>query len=183
MTNLESFLLGEASHHLGHAAVATFPDQPFLNWQVNFEKARPNNGCTSCRDNPATYLNACEKMHDYFCAFKKKHYASTCSSTIPFSKIKQQIDEILRSEGNKDERSERWTGAIGENRLYDTDKDENERIEYSLHDWENQKARFHEGASSGVGTKLEVYKFHQAAMLHRSYVLKELLPSHGIAVY
>lgn len=44
----------KASGALGHSAVGTFPDRPFLHWSFNYEVS----GELSDRDNPASFLKA-----------------------------------------------------------------------------------------------------------------------------
>ena len=54
---------------------------------------------------------------------------------------------------------------------------------YDPEEWENDKKKFAHGISSRDGIATHVYRFHQAAAYHRYHVLKDMLPSHGIAVY
>ena len=54
------------------------------------------------------------------------------------------------------------------------------------YDWkegEHQKHDFVAFGSSEKGTESNCYRFHQAATYHRYYMLKDLLPSQGIAVF
>ena len=54
---------------------------------------------------------------------------------------------------------------------------------YDPEEWENDKKKFAHGISSRDGIATHVYRFHQGAAYHRYHVLKDMLPSHGIAVY
>ena len=175
-----SFLTEKATDALGHGGVATYPDRPFLHWRVTFERPRPGNGVVSDRDNPATYLEGCEKIHGYFSRFARDFY--TDSEQRSFDEFADQIDEILRFEGRMEERIEQWNSAFAENTIYRRAADEPPPT-YSSEDWEGEKNRFHTLASSRDGIDSPVYRFHQAAALHRYYVLKDLLPAHNIAVY
>ncbi len=55
-------------------------------------------------------------------------------------------------------------------------------LSYSKYDWEQQKDDFEDLENAHQMIEKEVYKFHQAAIYHRDYTLKQLLPKHGIIV-
>lgn len=83
---LSRFLVGSTKKFaIGHGAVATYPDKPFLHWRVAFKKPRPNNGTESFRNNTETYLEGCEKLHGYFSCFVKRWRSE--SKIQPFSEI------------------------------------------------------------------------------------------------
>ena len=181
MEDYLSIFLDIASGKLGHASVATYPDRPFLNWEVEFEKPRPSNGVVSNRDNPATYLEGCRNIYNYFRSFVKNRY--TDSDDRSFEDIRNKVDEILRFEGKKEDRIGQWLSAIRNNSIYTAAHGELGSVSYDPQDWEDQKKSFHNLYSSEKGLELDVYRFHQAATIHRYYVLKELLPAYNIAVY
>ena len=180
LRRIASGLFEAASGGLGHGGVSTYPDRPFLHWLVKFEKDRPGNGRVSDRDNPATYLEGAERLHDYLSRFARRQYCDAV--TIDFAAFSDVIEKILRFEGNKDARIERWREAIGSGQIYRPRTGEAE-VRYDEAEWEDEKSRFHTLATSTAGIDLPAYRFHQAAARHRYYVLKELLPKHGIAVY
>ena len=176
-----SWVAGESTGDLGHARVATYPDRPFLHWRVTFEKARPDNGNVSDRDNPCTYLEGCEKLHRHLSDFVRRR-DNPDAAHQPFEQFKDKVEEILRFEGEQKDRIKKWRTAIAKSDLYPAEDDE-VGILYSHEEWEREKDAFHKKKTSKEGTETHVYRFHQAAALHRYYVLKELLPAHGIAVY
>lgn len=176
-----SFCIEGSTNKLGHGGVGTYPDRPFLHWEVTFEKNRPGNVRVSDRDNPATYLEGCENMHAYFAQFATKYYTNANPRT--WADIKDVVNEVLRFEGNKAERIKQWREAIRDGSIYTPDPDEAEELNYSHEDWEGDKNRFHVAKTSREAANTHVYRFHQAAAIHRYYVLKDLLPSHGITVY
>ena len=180
LRSVASFMAEFLTGGLGHGGVATYPDRPFLHWRVTFENARPSNGTVSDRDNPKTFLEGCGKLHEHLSSFAQKYYANAESK--PFAEIKDQVDVILRFEGNEEDRIGKWKSAIESGAIYPADPSETE-ISYDAKDWEGDKIRFHTHKTSTVGIESHAYRFHQAAALHRYYVLKELLPAHGIAVY
>ena len=169
---------GSAS--LGHGGVATFPDRPYLHWKVDIDENRPGNGKHADRDNPVDYLEACEKMHGYFVDFAQRYFAS--SAPKEFSAISNRIETIIRFEGVKENRCAQWVEAIGDKSIYPAGADE-VNIQFDSTIWEDEKVKFGSSAASEISIDSHAYKFHQAAALHRQYVLKELLPAHGIAVY
>lgn len=172
-------LLEKGAKNLGHGGTFTYPDRPYLHWRVKFVRSRSHNGSVSDRDNPRTYMEGCEKLHRYLSDFAHDYYSA---APQPFEQFKGKVDEILRFEGKKEDRIEKWRTAIATNALYLAEDGEAD-IHYSHEDWEHEKDKFHELKTSKQGTETHIYRFHQAAALHRYYVLKELLPAHGIAVY
>lgn len=160
------------SRGLGHSGAATLPDLPYLHWEFEFKYNRSGNGRTSTRNNTATFLEACESLHSLFVRFAKMRYAD--SRHIPFSDLKEKIRAVLLFEDGENERCQKWidSGLAKGAPKYDP----------SI--WENEKvSAFVRAAKSQDTITCNIYRFHQAAAYHRYYVLKDLLPSHGIAVY
>lgn len=160
---------------LGHGAVGTYPDRPFLKWSFNFKKEDRSSGT---RDNPTTFLEGCEKLHKAFSDFADQAGVST--NPVEFDSIKDEVDQIIRLEAAKEGRIEAWIDAIDNGRLFELE--EREALQYSKHDWEQHKENFETLESSSQMLAKEVYHFHQAAIYHRDYTLKQLLPKHGIMV-
>ena len=187
---------------IGHAGVATYPDRPYLQWCFNFEKPRPhNNEITSIRDNRADFLEACKCLYTYFKTFAKaKKYPAADKyksfkdiekfkilnaffpgvsktkknkSITGYNSFMDSVMEIISKEVSMVEHIKAWkeSGLIPEDAAYDPKIWENERNEFCDHE-----------SSSDAITNL-VYRFHQAATFHRYYVLKDLLPKYGIAVF
>ena len=164
-----------ATGALGHGAVGTYPDRPFLRWRFNFKKDQKNSGW---RDNPATFLEGCEKLHKAFSGYA--HKAGVSKNPVQFKTIKKKVDTILRLERAKEGRIEAWIDAIESGSLFK--KEKHEAVHYSKHDWEQQRTDFEDLDNSHQMIGKEVYQFHQAATYHRDYTLKHLLPKHGIVV-
>lgn len=162
------------SNNLGHAGAATFPDRPYLHWGFDFMKPRINGETRSERDNPKTFLDGCEKLHSFFCQFAVERYPVGIGSQKKFAEFKEEIQEILSAEGTAEERCKKWQiSSLA-----------SEAPDYIPETWENEKRKLFETlpvSSEGINTN--AYRFHQAAAYHRYYVLKDLLPAHGIAVY
>ena len=176
MHELISSIAEITSGALGHGAVATFPDQPYLKWKFSYE----NSNEVSKRNNPQTYLEGCENLYLKLRRFSSLYYDSDQPTYSEFSKIKKPIKEILSVCGDKEERVNQWIDYIKRNKLFDVQ--ENEFLDYDETEWENQKIKFHKLKISSQVVKLSVYQFHQAADYHRHYTLKKLLPKYGIIV-
>lgn len=168
---------------LGHGSAGTFPDRPYLKWQITYEAT----GETVIRNNPETFLEGCEKLYNQLVLFgqaRNKNHEPIKS----FSSVKEQVATILATElpmkadsDGKKGRIDLWKQAITTGELYQPDQ--NEALVYDHRKWEQQKQNFHLLPSSAEGKHLDVYKFHQAATYHRYYVLKDLLPQNGIVVF
>jgi len=161
-----------ASKSLGHAGAATYPDRPYLKWKVSFARPRPDGDITSMRDNRNDFLEGCKCLHAFFSKFAKAKYKGSGNHT-KFDDIEKRIRSILSQEVEKKDRILAWkvSGLI------------NDCTSYNPEIWENEKMMFSKYSVSEDGINTKAYRFHQAATYHRYYVLKELLPNHGIAVY
>ena len=175
-----SWFAETASNSLGHGGVATFPDRPFLNWEVMFEKERNGEDLRVVRDNPADYMDACRKTHGYFEQFARMRYDSPIS--VEFGDVADEIETVIRLEGAKQDRSDKWLEAISANNSIGFEEEEL-GIEYDEQLWLSDIRDFSRLEKSEAGIDGSAYKFHQAASWHRHFVLKELLPKHRIAVY
>jgi len=178
MDNWRSFagsFAEKASGALGHGAVETYPDRPFLHWSFNYES-----GGISDRDNPKTFLNGCEKLYNLFVEFGQARDPAH-TPLKEFAGVKGVIEGILRSEKVMDDRISCWCEAINTNVLFNSEP--NEALSYNKKIWERQKSDFPTLEESSEAAELDVYKFHQAAIYHRYFVLKNLLPKHGIVVF
>ena len=177
-----SFLTEQLSGSLGHGSVMTYPDKSYLHWCVTFEKDRPGNGAVSDRNNPSTYLEGCEKFHTYLRGFVRQYYADGPTDR-PFAEIRQPLGDLITNQtDSKDERLQLWRDAIDADTFYTRENGE-QAPSYTPDTWEDQKQQFHQLPSSAEGITTHAYRFHQAAALHRYYVLKDLLPAHGIVMY
>ncbi|MDQ6976092.1 MAG: hypothetical protein Q9M22_05955, partial [Mariprofundaceae bacterium] len=118
------------------------------------------------------------KLHAAFSEYADK--AGIARNKVSFEKIRSKVDEILRVEADKEGRIEAWITAINNNELFK--KEDDEALYFSKNDWKQQKNEFKDLDNSADMTSKEVYQFHQAAIYHRDYTLKNLLPKHGIVV-
>ena len=176
LIKLKSDIAEFGSGALGHGAVATFPDRPYLNWSFTYE----NRNEISERNNPQTYLEGCENLY-----LKLKQFASLYYTNLPknqdFSEFKNSIKEILSTKGDEKERTNKWIDFIENNKLFNVE--EKKFLNYNAEEWEKEKKeKFDTLKKSSEIIQYPIYKFHQAADYHRHYTLKNLLPKYGIIV-
>lgn len=184
LTNIRSLIssVGEiGSGALGHGAVSVYPDQPFLKWSFEYEHANMTMRRRAYHDNPQTFLEACHNIHDMFRLLAHRHYKKILDAKAakPFSEIRDTLKEIIAVEENKFGRIEVWKAAAKAGKLYN--KKETIPI-YDPHKWEKQRDNFSNLTKPEKVVRLDVYKFYQAASFHKHYVLRDLLPKHGIVV-
>jgi hypothetical protein len=161
--------IGEwGSKGLGHGAVATYPDRPYLSWNFKYEKGRYGNGVESgMRNNQKTYLEGLKALHKKLSRAARNKYSNPGIQRFPDG----EINMILAVEGHGAKRIESWKQFL-KNHF------EEHIVEYSHKDWGNQKDDFDKTVSPDHIS--DCYRFHQAATHHRWYTLKDLMPEHGI---
>lgn len=174
--NIASKGAAVATGALGHGSVGTYPDRPFLRWRFDYK--RDTEKRAGWRDNPATFLEGCRALHKAFNQYAKE--ANIEKGARSFEQIEPLIDAVLRQEKAKEGRIEAWLDLINSGELYELESGESPY--YSLHHWEQQKEDFEDLETSKEMAQFDVYKFHQAAIYHRDFTLKQLLPKHGIVV-
>lgn len=167
------------SDDLGHGAVGTYPDRPYLSWSFDFVENRPGNGKKSKRNNQKTYFDGCKRLYEYFEMFCKKHYTQNHDGKS-FAQIEDVIKEILAFEHGKEERGQKWADSIKDGKFCTPDE-QDMQIAYTPTLWENEREKLSELDSNDI-IDTNIYKFHQAAALHRWFIFKDLLPKHGICV-
>ena len=175
---LASMGASTATGALGHGAVGTYPDRPFLKWRFRYMEDELNTG--EWRENQKTFLEGCEKLHAALSAFGKQ--SGWASDPVEFANIRDTVAGILAKEGNMAERTAEWQSKVLAGEIYPVaDKQkEIQALDYDHSEWEQEKERFSELSHSDEIIGSAVYQFHQAAAYHRNYTLRHLLPNHGI---
>lgn len=167
---------------LGHGAVATYPDRPYLKWSFLYEDTPPvsaqHDPDYPYRDNPAIFLRACEALHDRFTRFATAYYGRNARPLMTWPQLKQPVGNILRTPAHADGRVQIWKQAMthGDLRALDVCRD------YSHQPWTEAIAAFAGCADAAQFVQSDPYKFFVAADYHRNFVLKRLLPSAGIGL-
>ncbi len=160
---------------LGHGEALTHPDRPYLQWQFDYE--HPEKRSSGLRNNPATFLESCEKLHEMFCRFGKQHSGARLDDGRPFGVIRDTVSKILATQAPREGRIEAWEFAAESGALFA--KPEN-ILPYQGGQWAEEADMLREAEDSKAALDTSLFRFFQAAAMHRTYVLRDLLPSHGI---
>ncbi|MBQ0757033.1 MAG: hypothetical protein KBT54_08000 [Amphritea sp.] len=170
--------VAELGGALGHGPVATYPDRPFLTWQFNYEQ---ENQASGVRNNPATFLDGCKKLHQIFAYVKARVERDTSrgGSGKSFEYIQSSVETVLKTEAGKQGRIDAWqkaarSGAFGIAAPI-PEYDHN----HWKSQWEDLKAN-HTRSNQAIDT--DIFKFYCAAAYHRNYVIRDLLPKYGLVI-
>lgn len=161
---------------LGHGAVSTMPDRPYLTWSFVYEyDAGTGKAATATvmRNNQATFNAAAQALHGMFRRFAEKRPDLTDGSGRDYSAIAQAVADIIGVEAPREGRVKAWTDAAARGAFgvaeavppYDPDA----MAVRSGDGWQK--------ALSGAGMR-----FFQAAAQHRVFVLRDLMPGAGVLV-
>ena len=164
---------------LGHGAVLKYPDFPYLEWEFSYEHPKGSQRF-SHRKNAATFLEACEKIYGLFCSLDPKFQNPEIIQNKGFDRIRDRVKEILEfQETNREKRSAKWRSAAEEGILFYNPE---EILPYQGEAWKQSLDELSDHAESSEVYKMPAFRFYQAAATYRTYVLRELLPAHGLLV-
>lgn len=162
---------------LGHGAALTYPDRPYLKWQFLYQhpKRRPS----GLRDNPATFLEACEKLHTMFGRLAKIIPNAMQDNGRDFADIRDTVVRILATQASRDGREEAWKNAAKSGELFT----QGEAIRpYQGTQWMQGLDALRKETDSRKALQKPIFRFFQAAAVHRTFVLRDLLTRHGLVV-
>jgi hypothetical protein len=175
IANIKSWLAETVSGALGHGAVATYPDRPYLKWSFRYEYPQKKR---IQRDNVTAFLNGCRALHDMFSRFAEQNEKLSDGSGVPFAQIKEQVREILSYQARKEDRIKKWRTEAKKGSL-------GTKFEIPLYKpetWMKESAVLNSSDNSSAALKSHLYRFYQAASIHRQFVLRELLPENDLIV-
>lgn len=176
VSNIKAWIAETVSGALGHGAAATYPDRPFLNWSLTYEHPEPRQ---EWRDNHATFLKGCQALHGMFLRFAENAPDNTDGNGLEWQVIEDRVAEVLATQEGKEGRIEAWHAAAGDPALFGA----SEKIPvYDSKGWISSFSNLDGQAESNAALENHVYRFYQAAAHHRTYVLRDLLPRHGLIV-
>ena len=177
LRNIKSYIVEVVSGALGHGAVATYPDRPYLVWDFVYEKPKKKSGK---RDNPATFLEGCEALHNMFRKFVKFYpeFAEN-NSYKEFRTIRSELKRILNTQADKKGRIKAWQKAVKSGVLH---LSEEAIPKYKAEVWHKQRTAMDGKKHSTIALNRNAYRFYQAASVHRNYVLRTLLPKYRLIV-
>jgi hypothetical protein len=166
---------------VGHGAVATLPDRPYLSWEYQYEnvqKFAPRDRVR--RENLNDYLEACEELHKAFAEFAKDNPAhGDPANKTSWMDMRDRIHRILKEEKPKEDRIDLWKEAILSDDLFQTEQADG-LIAYDEKAWKSNRLCF--CADDRIHAH-DIFLYNKAAWMHRSYVLQELLPHFGLTLY
>lgn len=181
LQNIRSAMSGVAeitSGALGHGAVCIYPDQPYLKWRFNYEFPELCLDPVSIRNNQQTYLEGAKALYDLFVDFGKINSKYCNTDPIDFTNIIDILKEIFAFEASKYKRIDKWQEMTKMGHFYKNCKTGIPKYNYKA--WEKQHNSLTDIDQSSKIGNTEIYRFYQAASYHRHYILRELLPKHGI---
>jgi len=176
IANVKSWLAETVSGALGHGAVATYPDRPYLKWSFEYEYPRK---LLEERDNPKHFLEGCQALHGIFTKFGQANPALSTGAGVSFQDIRTSVKGILGYQAKMEDRIKKWRteaskGNIGPKSF---------RIPlYEPEAWMKQSATLNSSETSTAALRSNIYRFYQAASIHRQFVLRELLPDNKLVV-
>ena len=172
--------VANATGALGHGAVMTYPDLPYLEWEFCYE----GSDIRQTHNNPETFLEACEQLHGMF-----RIFASRCHSSyqdpgafVSFEKMRPTLQSILAVMHGKTMRIQAWKNALEDRSLYGRSET---LPDYNGKNWINELAEMKGSLQTTPSSDMRenpIFHYFQAARHHRSFILRELLPDHGLVV-
>ena len=178
--SVKSEAIETGSGALGHGAVLTYPDRPYMHWQFRYEDPRGiGRNDMQDRNNPRTFLEGAEALHGMFKRVRQIRDTVAADNGREWNEIVERVKAILEKPGRKEERIGHWQQAAATGDLY---AGSGEPMPfYEEHDWNEQREHLaDERADSSVVLDKAVFQFYQAAAVYRVYVLRDLLPKYGL---
>lgn len=168
---------------LGHGSTSTYPDRPYLKWQFKYDEddAEAENR-VSHRDNRETFFEGCHALHEVFVKFSQNNKGVyDAGDRRNFSDIEGTVKEILATEAPKAGRIKAWQDAAKKGDIFGSPNGES-IPDYNGESWNDEWKSFNEGDDYTKAIKSDVWQFYRAAAIHRTYVLRDLLPFYGLVI-
>jgi len=163
---------------VGHGAVGTYPDRPYLKWTYEYEKNKFIK--SDRRDNTANYMEACECLYYFFNEYCKKNpNERDPAGPRGWDSISHTIRFILGVEAPRDQRIPVWRKNIASGEFCEVTPID-KYIEYDKKLWMPNRIDW-ESDEKGIPVhETNACRFISAARRHRHFVLYELLPQIGL---
>lgn len=161
---------------LGHGAVLTNPDLPYLRWSFTYQ-----NGQVCERSNPETFLQACQALYERFVQFASLYYEHPPRRVIEWRALQATVADLLAIEAEADDRALAWKRMLKKG-VKGPLSGIAPCADYDHMPWVSQTHAFTKEGSAADFIRSHPYRFFVAADYHRNYVLKHLLPQHGLLV-
>jgi hypothetical protein len=180
LENIRSWLGETASGALGHGSVATHPDRPYLAWSFEYETPDAVEGKRSVRDNRVNFVQAFERLHDMFSRFAASRPDLRSNDRREFSSIEAAVRATVSVQATCDGRIAAWQEVAKAGTVFGRG---GETIpEYQGFAWNKLWHELDGSENSAAVQHHVVWRFYQAAAVHRTHVLRDLLPHHGLIV-
>jgi hypothetical protein len=161
---------------LGHGPVHTYPDRPYLGWTYQYE----HGGESVTRNNHNDFMDACGALHAMFSRFADARPDLRSDGGKSFTDVQGAVSNVLSTQAGKEGRIQKWQDAAESGELFATGS---ESIPvYSDLEWLEQRDSLAHAETPIATLDYPVFRFYQAAAIHRTYVLRDLLPEHGLIV-
>lgn len=180
LTNIKSWLGETASGSLGHGAVATYPDRPYLGWSFEYERPDAVEGKRSRRDNRVTFTEGFGRLHDMFRRFADRRRDLASNDGRAWDDIHAAVREVVAVQGPCERRVTAWQQAAQSGRVFGRGGEHIPVYRGLL--WNDHWHELDGADHCRVVESVPIWRFYQAAAVHRTYVLRELLPRHGLIV-
>lgn len=183
ITKLFGSVAEDLTGGLGHAAAYTCPDLPYLRWTYKYEEG-PHAGQELERENQQEFLESCQSLHGFLTRVAVVHPDWVDDSlAVPWSgELENNLRQILQVQDGTEERGAEWRKAFKNGKLHPAGKKGERFVEYDHKDWEGVRDKFSDLTRPGEIIAEDVYRFYQAASYHRHYLLRELMPQHGVVM-
>lgn len=179
--NIKCWLGETASGALGHGGVATFPDRPYLAWSFEYETRDAVEGKRSRRDNRVTFVEGFARLHDMFARFAARRPDLCDDDGREFADIAAAMREVVAVQAPCEGRVAAWQGIARSGRVFGRRGGES-IPEYQGLLWNDLWHELHGADNCAAVHHHAVWRFYQAAAIHRTHVLRDLLPRHGLIV-
>lgn len=164
---------------VGHGAVATLPDRPYLEWSFAYQ-THPGRPSLTRRQNPVQFLTACRELHRFFRDYARHSAGSSNAASRKWATIRPRVRKLLELKKPGDERILAWKQAIAAG-LFCEPTEADAAIRYDDTEWLPRSVRHTRNGDQQV-QEMDACRYIRAAHRHRDYVLHELLPGFGLAV-
>lgn len=167
---------------VGHGSVETCPDQPFLVWSFEYLGCEGYPAASSGdRNNPLDFIKASRSLHEMFVSARRAAEGSLGdpAGQRPFAEIEGAVTELVWTVAKTADRASAWKKMAAAGRLFNGDLSIPD-YDPGVMDRSRQKLCSLQGVRDVRSER--AYRFYQAAAVHRSFALRELLPRHGIVV-
>lgn len=181
LDKIASYFIGDA-YPLGHGAVLTYPDQPFLVWEyVNGLGERVH------RDNPKDYLQAVDNIFHVLVNYKKGNDAIDFAKLTPMKAEDRSLIRTLFSQldhADGDRRHRQWLEIIAQGHF--SFGAETVAYEPNQKHWKMQAlVPENKGRPRVIRYRADFLSsdwklFHDALMAHRFSVIRDILPQYQI---